>query len=373
MTINSKSSKGKNNLIFLTVKLPSGRQFFIKQDYHYHNSNISNRVKNEWQFQRFLRNCHDLHFASSLNLEIIHFDEGNSILIYECQKDLIDVQSYYISQKAFPTGIAELMGTSLAYLHRETFISKNCYDFMNKIIEGKSCYQFPYPGHLLDRVAIETLIEEFLPQGFRFLTFYQSSESLRAAVTEVVATYHHCCLTHNNLQLNNILIPIYSEKLLFQAEQSNKTIIKLINWDNCSWGDPAFDLGTAIAGYLLLWLNSLIIHPAILLEQSLQLATIPLEAIQPSIIALTRSYIISFPQVLEECPDFLKRVVQFTGLALIYKIIAMIQSFQDFNNQGICILQLAKTLLCRPEESFKSVFGMTELALNELIVLACVR
>jgi hypothetical protein len=355
--------------------LPSGRQFFIKQDYHHHNSNTGNRVKNEWLLQKFLRNCHDLYFASSLNLKIIHFDESNSILIYECQKNLIDVQSYYISQKAFPTGIAELMGTSLAYLHRETFTSKDCYDFMNEIVEGKSCYQFPYPSHLLDRVTIETLIEEFLPQGYRFLAFYQSSESLRAALTEVVATHHHCCLTHNNLQLNNILIPIYSEKLLFQPEQSksNKTIIKLINWDNCSWGDPAFDLGTAIAGYLLLWLNSLIIHPAITLEQSLQLATIPLEVIQPSIVALTRSYIISFPQVLKECPDFFKRVVQFTGLALIYNIIAMIQSFQDFNNQGICTLQLAKSLLCRPEESFKSVFGMTELALSELIPLARVR
>jgi hypothetical protein len=113
-----------------------------------------------------------------------------------------------------------------------------------------------------------------------------------------------------------------------------------------------------IAGYLLLWLNSIIVHPAINLDQSLRLATVPLELIQPSVVTLTRSYISSFPKILEEYPDFINQIIRFTGLALIYEIIERLQSFKTFNNQCICILQLAKTLLCRPEESFKSVFGI---------------
>jgi hypothetical protein len=67
------------------------------------------------------------------------------------------------------------------------------------------------------------------------------------------------------------------------------------------------------------------VHPAIELEKSLQLATIPLEVIQPSIVALVRAYISSFPKILEDRPDFLNRVVQFAGLALIYQILAKIQ------------------------------------------------
>jgi len=55
-------------------------------------------------------------------------------------------------------------------------------------------------------------------------------------------------------------------------------------------------------------------------------------------------------------PFFLERIVQFTGLALIYKVITMINSFKGFNNQGVFILQLAKTMLCTPEKSFKYVF-----------------
>lgn len=366
--INFKPSKGRNNLIYLTIRLPSNHQLFIKQERHYHSSDNNNQIKKEWQFQRFLRNSHDLDYTSFSNLEITHFDEINSILIYKCLNNFIDIENYYITQKKNLTRIAELIGITLMYLHRQTLNSWNCYKFMNEVVDGKSRYQFPYPEYLLDKVTIESLAEYFIPQGNSFLALYQHSESLRVAVTELVAARHHCCLTHNNLQLNNILIPRHWEKLLSQAEQSNKSIIKLINWENCSWGDPAFDLGTAIASYLLLWLNSSIMHPAIPLEKSLQLATIPLEVIQPSIVALTSSYISGFPKVLEERPDFLKKIIQFTGLALIYKIIELIQSFQSFNNQGISTLQLAKSLLCRPEESFKSVFGMTESALIELIL-----
>jgi hypothetical protein len=365
MSIIPRPSKGRNNLIYLTIVLPNTRHLFLSQDSHLHNLDHIKKIKVEWQIHEFLQTCPELASILNMKLKIIHFDELSSILIHECPKDLVDLESYYISQKAFSTGIAELMGTTLAYIHHETLISHKLYDFMSKV-KGKPCYQFPYPNHLLERVTPETLMEEFTPEGYGFLAFYQQAETLKAAVTELVATQRYLCLTHNNLQLNNILIPKHWDHLSPQIKQSGESIIKLLNWESCSWGSPAFDLGTVIASYLLLWLNSLIRHSAISLEQSLQLATIPLEVIQPSIVAFIRAYINNFPEILEKYPNFFRRVVQFTGLALIYKIIEMIQYFQDFNNQSTSILQLSKRLICKPEESLISVFGITESALVEL-------
>ena len=104
------------------------------------------------------------------------------------------------------------------------------------------------------------------------------------------------------------------------------------------------------------------IHPAIELEKSLQLATIPLEVIHPSIIVMTRAYIKNFPKLLEERSDFLKLVIQFAGLTLIYYILEAIEYHREFSNRQIYILQVAKSLLCQPEKSFESVFSLTELA-----------
>ena len=86
-----------------------------------------------------------------------------------------------------------------------------------------------------------------------------------------------------------------------------------------------FDLGSLIASYLQIWLSSLVVSQSLSIEESLRLATTPLEQLQPAIASLTIAYLKTFPEIIEHRPDFLKRVVQFTGLALIQQIQAMIQ------------------------------------------------
>jgi len=65
----------------------------------------------------------------------------------------------------------------------------------------------------------------------------------------------------------------------------------------------------------------------------------PLEQLQPSIAALTKAYFSDFPEIVAPS-QFLRRVVQFSGLALIQ--IQAIQYQKSFDNTGICMLQVAK-------------------------------
>jgi hypothetical protein len=58
--------------------------------------------------------------------------------------------------------------------------------------------------------------------------------------------------------------------------------------------------------------------------------------------------------------------VQFSGLAIIQQIRAMIQHQKSFGNMGICMLQVAKSLLCRPEQLIPTVFGVAESELTRL-------
>ena len=177
-------------------------------------------------------------------------------------------------------------------------------------------------------------------------------------------------MTHNDLKLNNILLrldwqqaPETAVDSPFQTEgkdsQRVSSIIRLIDWEKYTWGDPAFDLGMMISSYLKIWLSSLAISTDIDIQTSLASAVHPLETLQPSIVALTKAYFAQFPQIIERRPDFLLRVMQFTGLALIKKILIMLQYQEPFGNIGICMLQVAKTLLCNPKQSIPTVFGTT--------------
>ncbi len=172
------------------------------------------------------------------------------------------------------------------------------------------------------------------------------------AIAELGNAVTPSCLTHNDLKLNNIL-------LSKDWQDSSNNIIRLIDWERSAWGDPAFDLGTLITSYVQIWLGSLVISNSLSIEESLRLAITPLELLQPSIATLTQAYLNAFPEILEHRPDFLGRVVQFTGFALIQQIQAMIQYQKSFGNTGIAMLQVAKTLLCRPEQSMPTIFGTT--------------
>jgi hypothetical protein len=137
-------------------------------------------------------------------------------------------------------------------------------------------------------------------------------------------------------------------------------LVRLIDWKACVWGDPAFDLGTLLGSYVKIWLSSLVVDPSLNLEESLNLAIIPLEVIQPSILAVIHAYLHAFPIILDYRRDFILRVIQFTGLALTHQIQNMIEYHKYFDNTHLCMLEVAKSLLIMPEQAVLTIFGSSE-------------
>lgn len=311
-------------------------KLFVKQLPHFSTLDNDVRISKEWKLYNFLQSHKALNYTSSLIPEVLHFDDSNSILIYKCPNDSITLQSFYENQTTFPIALAELVGTTLAKLHSQTMSSQECYTFLTELEECKLNYQLLYPdylsNYLISRIEPESL-KKTQAVCWRFLGIFQQSEAVREIVTELVLNHRHCCLTHNNIQFQKIFIPGHWEKLKSEIQDSDKSLIKIVDWEACNWGDPACDLGKAILGYFLFWLNSMIVHPAIDIKKSIQLATIPLEVVRPSIVAMTKAYINTYPKILEDYPDFLKRVIQFIAL-----------SHQEL------YFFIAAQLLCKPEK-----------------------
>ncbi|NEO68991.1 hypothetical protein [Moorena sp. SIO3H5] len=350
LKIDVSSSHNFNWVIDLTT---NGEKIFIKQRPHYSKLYSDDRIRKEWHIYNFFKSDQDLVYASSLTPAVIHYDDINSILIYKCPNDYITLESYYKNHQYFPNTIAKLVGTTLAKLHSETMNSQECHTFITELDEDNLRYQLPYPDYLseyLFRCLEPESLKKTAVQSWRFIGIFQKSEAVKRVVKELALHHRHCCLTHNNIQFNKLIIPKQWEKLLSKINYSNRSIIKLIDWEACSWGDPACDLGKAIAEYFLFWLNSMIVHPAIEMKKSIQLAAIPLEVVRPSIVAIKNAYINTYPKILEDYPEFLKRVIQFAGLGLIYQLLTEFQLQPDL---GISHQQLyfyiASQLLCKPE------------------------
>ncbi|MEH2315631.1 aminoglycoside phosphotransferase family protein [Nostoc sp.] len=342
----------KNNFDLL-VTLADNRKLLLKQERNVNNNDaLPHELFQEWLFHQLLQQFPVLGNISAIAPLGVHFDEENSILVRNYLSEYQELGVFYHNNDIFPQEIASAIGTTLAGLHRATYNRREYQDFMATAPKGEFRYGFYNPAQGVG--SIEPEIFGTVPtDALKFYVLYQQYESLESAIADLASNWNPCCLTHNDLKLNNILLHSRWEKL-------DNCLVRLIDWEACSWGDPAFDLGTLLASYLGIWLKSLVVDPTIELEESLHLALTPLEILQPSIIALIRAYINAFPMILEYRSDFISRVIQFAGLALIHQIQEMITCRKYFSNADICMLQVAKRLLTMPEQAVLTIFGISE-------------
>ncbi|MBR8834333.1 MAG: aminoglycoside phosphotransferase family protein [Stigonema ocellatum SAG 48.90 = DSM 106950] len=345
----SQSSKKNLNLL---VTLSGNRKLLVKQERWVENHGTPQEFFNEWLFHQLLERFPVLGNNSAIAPLVAYFDEENSIIIRNYLTEYIDLASFYQNNLYFPQAIAIALGTTIGVLHRATFNHREYRNFMATAPEGQFRYNFYNPAQGIGSIGPE--IFGMIPtDALKFYVLYQCYESLSAAIAELAHEWQPCCLTHNDLKFDNILMHS-------RWDQLDNCLVRFIDWEACAWGDPAFDLGTLVASYLEIWLHSLIVDPTIELEESLHLAVTPLETIQPSMLALIRAYLSACPMILEYRRDFLMRVIQFAGLVLIHQIHETIQYRKYFDNTGICQLQVAKSLLTRPQESMLTIFGIAE-------------
>ena len=345
--IELKSAKNFN----LLITLSDGRQLLVKQERYDQNGKTLGEFIDEWRVHDFWQKFPEInHLRSSLS-EVIHFDLENSIIVFNYLNQYQDLAEFYAKDQEFPEEIAQVVGTTIAAIHRMTIDNNNYQKFFENSLKSQNINKG------LDRITPE-IFGQLPADGLKFFTLYQRYDNLGKAITQLNQAFTPACLTHNDLKLNNILVSLNWETDIEDKLPENKNIIRLIDWERGNWGDPANDLGTIIASYLQVWLYSIVSSKTIPIEECLRLAAIPLSMIQPSLSTLVTAYLTTFPEILELRPDFLQLVMQFSGLALIRAIQARLQHEKTFDNSGICMLQVAKSLLCRPQASIPTILGM---------------
>ncbi|GAB1538252.1 hypothetical protein NUACC21_09100 [Scytonema sp. NUACC21] len=343
------SSKKNSNLL---VTLRGNRKLLVKQERHLHNNETPHEFFNEWLFHQLLERFPTLGSISAIASLVVHFDAKKSILVRNYLKEYLDVASIYQKNLSFPREIASAIGTCVGTLHRATFNRQEYRDFMATAPEGQYRYQFYNPAQGIGSIGPE-IVGTVPTNALKFYALYQRYEILEGAIAELSYEWKPCCLTHNELKLDNILVHSKWDRL-------DNCLVRLIDWEACSWGDPAFDLGNLLASYLAIGLESLVEDPTLELEEALHLATVPLETLQPSILALTQAYLDTFSTILEYRSDFLFRTIQFAGLVLLHRIEDNIKQHKYFDNSGISMFQVAKSLLTKPQESVITIFGLSE-------------
>ncbi len=335
---------GKN--FNLSIRSPAGGML-LKQERLNPNGTMLGELLNEWVVCQLLQQLPLGSVGVNIfNPQVIDFDRDNSAIIFEFLVDYQDLSLLYHSEPdRWSLEIPRAIGSTIATVHQLTFDRQDYRDFLLEHLNGHLARSLVKIGRLSPEIfgAIPS-------DGIKFYTLYQRYASLEAAIDRLIAATQSRCLIHNDFKLNNILLHQDWEK------RGDRDVVRPIDWERGTWGDPAIDLGNSIASYLQIWLSNLVVNKTMRIEESLELAVIPLDAIRPSISALVNGYLAQFPEILGFDRHFLSKVVQCAGFSLIQQIEAVIQYEKNLSNRGICTLQVAKSLLCNPDESMSVIF-----------------
>jgi hypothetical protein len=361
--VRSLSSKNFN----LLVKFPNQCTFLVKQERFNTLEKTHGEFRKEWRIQELLRTFPQLKSLSPLLSEAVHFDSEHSIVVMRYFEEYTDLNAFYQEcndqspheqeSNQFPPVVAAAIGEAIATIHAATFGKTEYLNFLsnehsNTVIQRTP--KFSQPFHKIN----PGIFGAFCSDGIEFFRLFQRSPRLLTAIESLQERWQPTCLIHNDFRFYNVILHREWETLS-PNKQQNVAVIRIIDWERFKWGDPAFDLAWMIADYLTLWINSLMIHPAVDLTTALQLAQTPLEHLQPTLIALVQGYLCRFPQITISRPEFLTHVMEYTGYYLMSRLRRAVEEQRPFDNQGICTMQVAKKLLCQPEEALVSIFGQS--------------
>ena len=342
----------------LVVKLSDYQSLLVKQNRVDNQRRRGGSLPVEWIVQELINSHESLTSIQPVISKVLFLDWHNFILVSIFYDNYISLDQFYEARGSFDPPLAETLGRNLAKIHRATYQQQQQREFLGRYLrldDGGKPPNFIKRFNTLD----PSVFGRICPDGLDFYKLYQRFPSLDQAVKELYDQMQTDCLIHNDLTLDNFIIDtqlnLDSDSVQIRPEQ-----LKIIDWERINWGDPAVDLGMVISQYLGIWLSSLVADSNLDLNTMLSLAVVPLETITPSLKAFLQGYLVQFPEIIPRRANFIRRVVQFAGIGILDRLSYYVEHHYYFHNQSLCKLQVAKNLLCYPEQGITTIFGTTE-------------
>ena len=373
LSIDSFSSKNINLLVTLASEGNESRKlrYLVKQGQCQEGELSDTGCQREWSLYEQIRCRQELRGLCPVFPDAADYDPCRGILVLRFLDQYLDLGKSYSKSHLFNTRLAVALGASLASVHQTCFA---CTDQSApfEVAFGDQSQDINTAPDLCGEMEHLTpdIFRRVPRDGLKFYVLYQRAPEISDAIIELENSYQACCLIHHDLKFANILLhsqwpqwspPNWPIQPVDLALTSGERIVRIIDWEQWRWGDPAFDLGSLVAEYLRLWLKSIPMSKDIDLKAALQLAEVPLKILQPSIKSLLQAYLGWFPAVRDRFPDFPVRVLRFAGLALFNAVQDQLHCKKSFGNLEITTMQVGRNLLCHPASMISTVYGCEEI------------
>ena len=263
---------------------------------------------------------------------LVHHDPATGTLVLERIPRAAEPAGPDAGPPAFTRPeVARWLGRALGLLHDRTRV------------DGASApapAAAPWLAHL-DRPPL-ALACELPPPALRVVGLVQGEPGFARGLAALREGWAPVCVCHMDLRADNVVIP---------ADGGGA---RLVDWESAAVGDPAWDLGWALAAHLSPWIDSMPSESALPAAEMVAGARYPLSRVTSSASAVWRAY--------GEAPGSghppVAHVSRCAAARLLAAAIERIDAAGSMTRAATLHVQLAARMLERPEAAARDLLGI---------------
>src|SRR5215510_11767140 len=325
---------------FLVVSTPRRNQnfkvirsnhpgFFVKQVLNWDAQTIAS-MQCEATCYWLAQNDPDFAALASLMPKYHTFDSGRCILVLELLPDAENLTEYHYRLNRFPSEVATQLGKALGTYHREVG-TKVVNNPQNSIFAKRIPWVLSMHNQKIEAFNPTS------PANSQLLSIVRQFPEFQQALDKLRENWNATSLIHGDIKWDNCIV---------YSDSGNGDIhLKVIDWEMADIGDPYWDVGSIIQGYLTSWIMSMPMNEDAPAVELVEKAQFPLEHMQPAIRAFWDSYISTREVGGDVARDLLELSVKYAAARMIQTAYEYMYYSPQLNKSIVYLLQVSMNML----------------------------
>ena len=344
LIIRSEARRNRN----LRVDGPAGTGLFIKQ----WDDPASGGRQTLHREAAFIRYCRDEPAAApvaGILPHLIAVDDERTVLIYELIEGAVSLQSQMGGKDSPSRDIetARAMGRALGTVHR-------IFGKIDRDNDPRLTFlPRAQPWVLKIHKPGPEMLSDIGPAHYEILRILQRPESFGERLELLGTRWKPGTVIHGDVRFDNVLVR--PSRML---EGPNSLELRIADWEMVQIGDPAWDVASALQGFLFDWVSSMPLTDELSAEEMVARAPVHLDAVRKAARALWAGYREGSEIGPTEARSLLPRAVAFSAARLIQSAFEAAVGASRLPGRAVMLMQIGANLLAEPERGQVQLYGI---------------
>lgn len=267
------------------------------------------------------------------------FDADRNVLVLEAVSGAESLHMRQLRENAISPEVARAVGTALGTVHREMRADRA----LSTVPQGTFRVQPPWILSAADMAGQP--LQDVSGGGLQLFQVLHRYPEFPRLLAELRAGWRIETLIHGDVKWDNFLV-----------SQDGKSAF-LVDWELADFGDPSWDAGAVLQGFLTSWITSIQMAPGNPANIA-DFAHLPLPKLRPAIRAFWNAYVAALGIDRAEADRRLDRAVRYGAARMVQTAYEFLQYSAEIAGPAVWLLQVSQNLLKDPRRGTVELFAL---------------